>query len=119
MSNTKSIEILNIARAVNDEQEDSGRWNDIYMRNDGTYMRLCNHRNMMTVTVNVKADKINVEMYHYGDSTEESVEVSAAALNKVINTLYDDGMEVLISRSYNTMAGKPQPIRDRFLPTIL
>ena len=92
MSDTKNIEILNLARAVSDEQEDSGRWNDFYVRNDGTYMRLCNHKSMITITVNVKSDKINVEMNHRGDTIEESIEVSETALKNTINDLYNSAI---------------------------
>ena len=90
MSDTKNIEVLNIARAVSDEQEASGNWDDVYMRNDGLYMRLSNNRKMMSVTVNVRADKIDIQMSHNRTDIEKSVEQTAKALNGMINTLHDD-----------------------------
>lgn len=90
MSDTKNIEVLSIARAVSDEQEASGNWSEIYMRNDGKYMRLSNNMKMMAVTVNVREDKIDVEMHCDRSFIDKTVEVTADALNKVINALHDD-----------------------------
>lgn len=90
MSDTKNIEVLNIAREVSDAQEASGNWNEIYMSNDGLYMRLTHTRNMMAVTVNVRADKIDIQMSHDRTDIEKSIEKTAKALNSTINTLHDD-----------------------------
>lgn len=90
MSDTKNIALLEITRAVNDAQEASEHWNEIYMSNDGKYMRLTHRRNMMAITVNVKADKVNLEMQHREGFVDDSCDITADALNSAINTLHND-----------------------------
>ena len=97
MADTKNTVLLNLARTVNEQQEATGNWSEIYMRCDGSYMRFTNHQKLMAITVNIKADVINVEMSHNRSSIDKQVAVNANALNSVINTLHDDCLAMAVA----------------------
>ena len=99
MWRAKNIEILNLTRAVSDEQEASGNWDDIYMNTNGCYIRLSNNRKMMAVSINLEEDKIEVEMCHDRTYIEVVVAVNAKELNNAINTLHDNAMTKLVASS--------------------